>query len=64
MKNDRIECRRCLGKGYHWEKIKNLGTLDRENHIVTCLICDKGYITNESRNRYLHSMGVAPCPKI
>jgi hypothetical protein len=47
-------CQRCHGKGYHYQKIQNLGTRDYEQHIVSCLMCDNGV---PNIGRYLCSIG-------
>lgn len=32
-----MPCTRCGGRGYHYANVKNLGTLDMEEHIVSCM---------------------------
>lgn len=57
------ECHKCKGNGRIIQKVKDLGTLDYRDSIETCDMCNgKGHITKEDQDRYLHNMGVAPCP--
>lgn len=55
-------CPECHGKKFVYKKLKNLGTLNWDEHkLVSCDTCrGKGYITREDQDSYLHSMGVIP----
>jgi hypothetical protein len=58
------QCPQCKGKKYHYEKIKNLGTGEYREAIVSCDMCSgKGYVSKEDYNRYLHSIGIVTHPK-
>lgn len=62
QKSIKLPCR-CRGTGLNRVRLKDLGTLEYEYHIVGCSSCNgKGYITKEDIDSYLHSMGVIPCP--
>lgn len=56
-------CSCCRGFKYRRVELKNLGTLDYEEHIISCDMCNgKGYITQEDRYSYYHSLVESPCP--
>ena len=56
-------CPECHGEKFIKEKLKNMGTLDYNEHLIPCPTCNgKGYISKEDHDSYLHSMGVIPCP--
>jgi hypothetical protein len=57
------KCKECHGKGFITTKLKNLGTLDYNEHIISCPSCSgKGYITKEDEISYMHSICNTPCP--
>lgn len=62
VKNQK-ECSRCKGKGYTYEKLKNLGTLDRELHVVPCDQpgCSHGKIVDP--DAWAVALGVDPAHK-
>jgi DnaJ-class molecular chaperone len=60
--HDSPVCQQCRGQGRVEERVKNLGTLEYRQAIVSCDMCaGKGVITQDDRDRYLRSMGVGPC---
>jgi hypothetical protein len=57
------KCKECHGKGFITTKLKNLGTLDYNEHILSCPSCSgKGHITKEDEISYMHSVCNTPCP--
>jgi DnaJ-class molecular chaperone len=57
------ECPECHGVKFVEKKLKNLGTLDYVDHLISCPSCNgKGYISQEDIDSHNHSMGVGPCP--
>ena len=53
-----MKCQRCNGNGYHFDILKNLGTLNYKEHVVPCdaPACRNGQVTKESRAEYYRSI--------
>jgi len=57
------KCQECHGDKFIYQKTKNLGTLEYNEHLMACPSCNgKGYVTKEDHEAYMHSMGVGSCP--
>lgn len=57
------ECPECHGKKFVYKKLKNLGTLDWNEHLLPCDTCSgKGYITQKDIDAYRHRVGIIPHP--
>jgi DnaJ-class molecular chaperone len=63
----RETCSACHGQGAYYVALPDRndprgGVTD--THRVVCEVCDgKGHTDDSDRCRYLHSMGMGPCPR-
>jgi hypothetical protein len=56
-------CQKCAGAKRVYEKLRNGGTLNYVEHILTCDMCDgKWYIDEKDREWQRHREGLVPHP--